>query len=297
MAKVNRGRTSNQSKTLFHRLTKGNSLKNSSIYGIRTSPVGAGSGSEDCIMDGDSQSGGGDSGHERSDIGSNYISGCSGLGVGSETGSGEDGSGDCIMNTSDSGAGGGGSSIAHTKGTGNNGYSGGESGASVAPTAAVDHFTPKTDLNPVIAVVAASTAPNVSSVAFAACAGANDNGSGWGNFEKPLDMQLAEELEMWKEKQIDSMDEGAQEDEQFELQIDSEETGRSESSSASENSEEEEECLKCESDPNRVEWVSGTLVQGQHAKDEVRKMRNRQGIQKSSLVEEESDMKRNELKH
>jgi len=40
---------------------------------------------------------------------------------------------------------------------------------------------------------------------------------------------------------------------------------------------------------NRVEWVSGTLVQGQQAKDEVRKMRNRQGIQKSSLVEEESD--------
>jgi len=29
---------------------------------------------------------------------------------------------------------------------------------------------------------------------------------------------------------------------------------------------------KCGSDPNRDEWVSGTLVQGQQAKDEVRKM-------------------------
>ena len=45
----------------------------------------------------------------------------------------------------------------------------------------------------------------------------------------------------------------------------------------------------------RVEWVSGTLVQGQQAKNEVRKMCNRQGIQKSSLVEEELDMKRNEF--
>jgi len=41
--------------------------------------------------------------------------------------------------------------------------------------------------------------------------------------------------------------------------------------------------------------VSGTLVQGQQAKDEVRKKGNRQGIQKSSLVEEDSDMKRNEF--
>jgi len=49
------------------------------------------------------------------------------------------------------------------------------------------------------------------------------------------------------------------------------------------------------SDANRIEWVSGTLVQGQQAKEEVRKMRNRQGIQKSSLVEEESDMKRIEF--
>ena len=43
------------------------------------------------------------------------------------------------------------------------------SGASVAPAAAVDHFNPRTDLAPIIIVVAASTAPNVSSVAFAAC--------------------------------------------------------------------------------------------------------------------------------
>ena len=75
-----------------------------------------------------------------------------------------------------------------------------ESGAGVAPAAAVDHFTPKTDLTPVFAVVAASTAPNVSSVAFAASAGEDDNGSGWGDFEKPLDMLLEEELEIWKEK-------------------------------------------------------------------------------------------------
>ena len=47
---VNQGRTSNQFKTLFHLLTKGNSLKNSSTYGIRTSQVGVGSGSEDCII-------------------------------------------------------------------------------------------------------------------------------------------------------------------------------------------------------------------------------------------------------
>jgi len=35
------------------------------------------------------------------------------------------------------------------------------------------------------------------------------------------------------------------------------------------------------------------MFQGQQARDEARKMRNRQGIQKSSLVEEESDMRRN----
>jgi len=57
-------------------------------------------------------------------------------------------------------------------------------------------------------VVAASAALHVSSVAFAASAGANGNGSGWGDFEKPLDMLLAEELEMFKEKENDSMDEG-----------------------------------------------------------------------------------------
>ena len=53
---------------------------------------------------------------------------------------------------------------------------------SVAPTAAVDHLKPRTDLAPVIIVVAASTASNVSSVAFAACwseVGAGDEtGSG-----------------------------------------------------------------------------------------------------------------------
>jgi len=141
------------------------------------------------------------------------------------------------------------------------------------------------DLAPVITVVAASTASNVSSNAFAAFAGANDNGSGWGDFEKPLDMLLEEESEMWKEKENDSMDEGAQEDEQVEIEIDNRKTVGSENSSASEDSEEDDDCWKCGSDPNRVEWVSGTLAQGQQAKDEVRKMRNRQGIQKSSLGE------------
>jgi len=112
-------------------------------------------------------------------------------------------------------------------------------------------------------VVAASTASIVSSVAFAASAGANDNGSGWGDFEKPLDMLLEEELEMWKEKENDSMDEGAQEDEQFEMKIDNEKTVGSENSSAGENSQEDDDCWKCGSDPNRVECVSGTLVQEQ----------------------------------
>ena len=45
-------------------------------------------------------------------------------------------------------------------------------------------------------MVAASTAHSVSSVAFAASAGANHNGSGWSDFEKPLDMLLEEEMEM-----------------------------------------------------------------------------------------------------
>jgi len=42
-------------KTLFHWLTKGNSLKNRSTSGIRTSQVSAGSSSEDCIMGGDAR--------------------------------------------------------------------------------------------------------------------------------------------------------------------------------------------------------------------------------------------------
>ena len=85
---------------MFHWLTKGNSLKNSSIHG-------AGSGSEDCIIGGDGQGGSCDSGHDGSDIGSNCIGGCGGVGVRGETGSGEDGSGDRVMDTSDSGAEGG----------------------------------------------------------------------------------------------------------------------------------------------------------------------------------------------
>jgi len=105
-------------------------------------------------------------------------------------------------------------------------------------------------------------------------AGAKDNGSGSGDFEKPLDMLLAKELEMLKEKESDSMDERGQEDAQFEMEIDNEETGGRESSSANKNSEEDYECWKCGSDPNRVEWVAGALVQGQPAKDEVHKMRN-----------------------
>jgi len=335
---VNRGRTNNQSKTLFQWLKKGNSLKDSSTYGTRTSEVGEGRGSRDCMMGGSGRGGGIDSGHDGSDICSNYHGGCSGVGAGGETGSGKDGSGDCVMDTSDSGAGGSASGIAHTRGTGNSGYSGGVSGASVAPTAAVDHFNPRTDLAPIITVVAASTAFNVSSIAFAACcsgvgaggetcsgedgsgdcvmdtsdsgaggsasgiahtrgtgnsgyssgvsgasvspaaavdhfnprtdlapvisvvaasttcnvssiafaasARENNNGSGWGSFEEPLDMLLKEELEMWKQKENDSMDEGAQEDGQFEMEIDNEDTVGSESISASENSEEDDDCWK-----------------------------------------------------
>jgi len=82
----------------------------------------------------------------------------------------------------------------------------------------------------------------VSSIAFAASTGENDNGSGLGDFEKPLDMLLAEELEMLKEKENDSMDEGVQEDEQFEMEVGNEETGGRESSSANESSEEDDEC-------------------------------------------------------
>ena len=127
---------------------------------------------------------------------------------------------------SDSGTGGSASGITHIRDTGNSGYSGGVSGASVVPAAAVDHFNPGTDLAPVITVVKAST--DMSSVAFAASAGENDNGSGWGDVEKPLDMLLEEELEMWKEKNNDSMDEGAQEDEQVEIEIDNRKTVGSE---------------------------------------------------------------------
>jgi len=94
-------------------------------------------------MGGDGQGGGCDSGHDGSNIDSDYIGGCSGVGVGGDTGSGEDASGDRVMYTNDSGAGGGGSGIAHTRGTGNSSYSGGESGASVSPAAVVDHLTPR----------------------------------------------------------------------------------------------------------------------------------------------------------
>ena len=79
------------------------------------------------------------------------------------------------MDTSDSGAGGSASGITDIRDTGNSGYSSGVSGASVTPAAAVDHFNPRTDFAPVITVVAASTASDVSSVAFAASAGANDS--------------------------------------------------------------------------------------------------------------------------
>jgi len=65
----------------------------------------------------------------------------------------------------------------------------------------------------------------VSSVAIAAFAVANDKGSIWGDFDKPFDMLLAGELEMLKEKENYSMDEGVQNDEHFEMEIDNEETG------------------------------------------------------------------------
>ena len=76
------------------------------------------------------------------------------------------------------------------------------------------------------------------------------NGSGGGDFEKPLDMLLEEDLEMWKEKENDSMDGGAQEDEQFEMEIDNGKMVGSEISSTGEDSEEEDDCWKCEIDPN-----------------------------------------------
>jgi len=86
-------------------------------------------------------------------------------------------SGIVLWNTSDSGVGGGDIAIAHTRGTSNSGYGGGVIGTSVAPAAAVDHIVSGIDVATVIAVVAASTDPNASSVAFAASAGANDKGS------------------------------------------------------------------------------------------------------------------------
>ena len=52
---------------------------------------------------------------------------------------------------------------------------------SVAPTVAVDYLKPRTDLAPVMIVVAASTACNVSSVAFAACCSEVDAGGETGS--------------------------------------------------------------------------------------------------------------------
>ena len=105
--------------------------------------------------------------------------------AGGETGSGDNGSGDCVMDASYSG---GGSGIDHTRGTGNSGYSGVVSGMSVAPAADVGQFTPKTDLAPIIIMVAASTAPIhvMNSVVFAASARANDNSSGCGVISRSL---------------------------------------------------------------------------------------------------------------
>jgi len=92
-------------------------------------------------------------------------------------------------------------------------------GAIFFPFDTVGHFIPRADLAHLHAVVAASIAFIVSSVAFVASPGANDNGSGstGGDFEKPLDMLLEDEMElsmmMWKEKQYNSIDEEAQEGE------------------------------------------------------------------------------------
>ena len=46
--------------------------------------------------------------------------------------------------------------LPNTRGTDNSCYRGGVSGASVVPAVAVDHFTPRIEFAPVIAVVAAS---------------------------------------------------------------------------------------------------------------------------------------------
>jgi len=85
-------------------------------------------------------------------------------------------------------------------------------------------------------------------------------------------------------------------DEQFEKEIKILETGGWESSSVSKNSYEDDECWKCASDSNQVEWGSDTLIQRYQTMDEVRKMRYRQGIHKLSLVEKESDVKEMSLK-
>jgi len=67
------------------------------------------------------------------------------------------------------------------------------------------------------------------------------------------------------------MDEGAQEDEQFEVEIDNGKTIRSENSSASEDSEEDDDCWKCGSDPNHVGRAVGqqTGISAYHWKTEL----------------------------
>jgi len=72
-------------------------------------------------------------------------------------------------------------------------------GAIFAVAAAVDCFTPRTDLAPVIAVFAVYTALIMNVVAFAASAGANHAAAAGLISKKPLNMLLEEEMEMWKE--------------------------------------------------------------------------------------------------
>ena len=74
------------------------------------------------------------------------------------------------------------------------------------------------------------------------------------------------------------MDEGAQEDEQFEMEIDNEETGGSERSSASENSEEDDECWKFGSDSNR-----GIRYSGPRTTSEGRSTQKRQSTRHSKI--------------
>jgi len=96
------------------------------------------------------------------------------------------------------------------------------------------------------------------------------HGSCWGDLKKPLDMLFDEKIEMWEEKQNECMNKGTQRtiNHQFEMEIDNEGTGEREISSASENFDKDDQFWKCESNPNRIEWVSDTLIQAQHAKDE-----------------------------